>query len=551
MIAQLFKPSSVKTVCFLSVLVLVIYSFLLNANETLYLNTMGHDVMIFIDGITRYQWGQIANIDFTSGLGALNYLGGALFLNIADNTYQAFLFFNTTVLALTILFTAYVCLTRLQQISSIVLILYLAIIAAAPSSLGDGNKLISHAMFYNRFGWVALTLGMLLLLPAERFKSKDVFISPVLLTAVLLFTLHLKASYSLSLILFCIFCLAINFKTLKITAISVVIMCAIASLIIELMVPGYHLAYLSDLNEIRAVNEGIKISLSKTATNNAFPLVICLLIYLTAKNIAPNKQELTSIHTVLTIAGITLISLFTLANNQQKTDIPSLIVIPIFIISIVSKLDINIEKTKTSSYILFILVLVYSAGLISEKNSAISRFYRETENISNDFTPYPNMNGLYMHEGNTRLVQHLDRYASLTPEQYRNDLPHRGRSQQIYQSEYAYTISQGAYALESAFKKYGAGTAITFDFSNPFSTVLGIRPATGDYTWYHPERNISEKLHIDADNFFADVDYVMVPKYPSAKGSKELLLKIYSEYLIKHFNVVDDTPLWIIYRKSK
>ena len=55
-------------------------------------------------------------------------------------------------------------------------------------------------------------------------------------------------------------------------------------------------------------------------------------------------------------------------------------------------------------------------------------------------------------------------------------------------------------------------TVVVMDFSSPLAFLMNARPAKGYWITFDDGRTISEKVHPEPGQIFADADHVMLPK---------------------------------------
>jgi hypothetical protein len=110
---------------------------------------------------------------------------------------------------------------------------------------------------------------------------------------------------------------------------------------------------------------------------------------------------------------------------------------------------------------------------------------------------------------------------------------------------YLESLEDGAQALQ------GLGGApervVVLDFVNPFSAGLGLAPATGDVTWYHWDRTINEAHSLPAERLFRDVRIVLEPKSPIEHWTAAGMRQIYANYLDENFVLAGETADWKAY----
>jgi hypothetical protein len=112
-------------------------------------------------------------------------------------------------------------------------------------------------------------------------------------------------------------------------------------------------------------------------------------------------------------------------------------------------------------------------------------------------------------------------------------------------SRYLESLGDGARALSALGPE--AGRVHVLDFVGAFSAGLGLAPPRGDSTWHHWGRTINEHHHLPPETLFQDVRVVMEPKWPIEFATAEGLRQIYAEYLFDHYDLEEETKDWKVY----
>ena len=182
------------TACWIVAIAIVAALLLAAPGQTVsarYLN----DLMMFLDGAHRIVSGQVPHRDFHTPMGAVTNGLPAIGLWLTGSLGAAM----PTGVGLLILalapVMAYVLTSRLRPAFALPMAVYLSLILAAPANLGESPGALSFAMFFNRIGWAALSLLLILFLPPRigpRVAADG--ICAAVLTLLMLYT---KASFGL------------------------------------------------------------------------------------------------------------------------------------------------------------------------------------------------------------------------------------------------------------------------------------------------------------------------------------------------------------------
>jgi hypothetical protein len=76
-----------------------------------------------------------------------------------------------------------------------------------------------------------------------------------------------------------------------------------------------------------------------------------------------------------------------------------------------------------------------------------------------------------------------------------------------------------------------------------------MRPAKGVPIQLMVGGFFTEENHFQAEEFFGDVDYLMIPQHPTSPPTRDALLTIYAEYIDSHFAEMSVSSDWIIMRR--
>jgi hypothetical protein len=548
------------------IVVLPIYIYLLNANAVIYSNTMAHDLYIFIDGAHRIVNGQIPHLNFTSGLGAGNFYLTALLEPFANNLYQAFLWQNTIFIILFMVLTFYVSISRLTFSLSVLLFLYVTSLLAVPSNIGDDGRISTFAMFYNRFGWATLLLTFLLFIPGHEKVKRQYIYDVSSISFILVFCFYVKITYFLAVFMLLIVGLALFPAALRFRAIGVALASSATVLLIELLVPGFTFAYLGDVAKMRNANGGIEFDVIDSIYENIVAISFIFLAYLlvfSTPSLIPEGGVLKRFFLSLLFL---LICIFIIENNYQYRGLPALFALLCAYVMVCISDSKAPNSIATERYIraehkisgLYVLAFLFSIPEFAERNGSLDRFYRYGKDpnlASYSFDIPAKMADHMIDEGSaallTSMIQGREDLLQIRLKDYRNIFSEDRPRQEIYQSEYAYTIANGSALLSEVVTVYGEGAVLTMDFSNPFSYLLDLAPADGDYLWFHDDKNISYDSFPEASELFLNIAYIMEPRYAANKTTYTMLSDIYRSYIAKHYQVIAENGLWVIWKSNR
>lgn len=515
------------------------YGYTLLESGNLMATVAPQDNIIFLDGIYRVWSGYVPHIDFESALGAFNFFGPALFGAWTDSPEMALLLFNVTVVIFMLLSATWVCYSRLGIVSSVLFILYVAAIAGAPMNVGTGPESISHNMLYNRFGWAAVMIVALMVIPS-RYSRLGSITDTILLAMMAALMLYLKVSYFLVIIGLLVTFAVYNrfFRWVIVAALAFSGTCAV---LLSSLYPGINQGYISNLTVVAGLSS--KINLMKPVSKNIFEILPVLLMLLTT-HIFVKGSGLKRFNQAFWVPlGMLVASLMIIENNAQSYGLPLLFSALIVQIYFYKKTAESNHEGGLSNFekVLFLsLLIALSLPVTFYRQATLERYQRLSnteypaaiDSSLNRFLIIPGKQDKYridltaMEEESRQSI--LDGMAENTP-----------TSAKLFKHQQALTISEGLGHLRQLMQQFGEGPVVSFDFSNPFSWLLNVEPPKNDYLWYHPGRNITEDVHRPASEFLADAKFVMSPKYPMDKRSPVLMESIAAGYLSHHFTKMD------------
>jgi len=547
-------PSSWRNAWLLALGLWSVYAVGLMTPGIIYTNMMAHDNYIFIDGIYRVLVGDIPNIDFISGLGPLNFMGPAALAFLSDSPYTLFLMFNLLVLFLCLSVGAYLSQTRLPRLPGICFQFYLAALVAAPVPMGFPGSSVTFAMYYNRIGWGGLMLLALLFLSKPDPGLWTHRIEGFFVGIALAFLLYIKITYFLIAVVLFIF-FAVYRKLHRTSLLYSLGVLLVVGTVIELAYPGLNRSYLGDILDMAMVGNDFFGRLRQTFKFNIISILMPLVLLIILTSTLDFKMK-NSGKKVLSFYFLLLgSSLFILSTNSEVISLPLMFSVILIATALFSQSVANRESDRPSHRavaILLILGLLPWVAETIERQGAMERFFRIGLSGNYGMTVPDQMKRMFIKEGALGGLDRADVDGNIQVSfaDFR-DLTRGSSRQEIFQTQYAYTVARGLETLNSAFREYGGGSVYNMDFSNPFTHLLRTSSAKGTYLWHHDNRNISLEHHRPAETVFADVDYVMSPKYPVVEGSRAILEKIYGQHVdVKYFRVMS-TPYWDVWLKKQ
>lgn len=524
------------------VTLLTCYVMYVGLNKTL-LCTMPHDSVVYYDGAHRLASGQRQHIDFHTPMGIfcnlLPYWGLKIAGGYAGSMEWASLVAGAFLMGIGVIVTA----SRLSVAPAIPAIIFLALLTVVPLGVESSPEKITTAMFYNRFGWTAITLVFLYFLE-PREKSKTMLVLDwICLAALLFFLLYLKITYFLVSAAFLGF-LCITSRYNRQVALPALALVAIGTGAMELIY-GLNGPYLQDLRmTIRASGANRGSALPKLFLNIKEFILVALAITLTWDRKNPNWLYLIYVGFV-TAAGLAIID----QNTHPHGVVCALAVLLVsheLIRRRISQPDIShsaMEVGRAKSLACLGLIVLFVIQPIVNRCTSMAMIRSAVTQVSVDMP-----GGLK----NMVFVEHLWKHflQGRTRDPLMNKvIPPKSRFfADDAHGTYLDSLLDGVKLLQNAGTE--GKSVVAFDFVTPFSFILGMKPATGDHTCIHYGRTMSDEVYSPPEELLGSVDYVMVPKSPRTPATTAFLLRTYGPYLETHFHEVDSSDFWVLWARN-
>ena len=478
---------------------------------TAYLN----DVFIFLDGAYRIVSGQVPSRDFHTALGPLSFYVPALGYWISGTMGGAMptaMAATTVALALPM---AHIFSSRLRPAVAIPFGIFVLLIVAVPTNLGEGIASLSFAMFYNRIGWAALATLLVMYLRPERISAGQNLLDALCAAGLTLAMVYIKATYGLVALAFLAFMLFDKHqRRWALMALGLTLACA---LVIELFWQGTR-AHLDDL-----ILTG-KVSGSRGMVDLALGFLRHLADYVILAILAvPAVWRTRSLRDFLFFGICAGPGLMIQNQNSQPWGIITIFAGAAVAAEILMRTSKQAQPearflTRSGAPLLLLAFLLPTSihcfmALCVHTTAATMR-------VGEPFG-LPRFDGLRL----TTLWVPGDR---------------------SFMTAYLSSIQEGARLLsELPFKPERVSV---LDFANPFSAGLGLPPPHGDNAWLHWGRNVNDAHFLPPEQLLGDVDVLMEPKW----GINNLpLSSLYGNYIREAFEPVRETDLWIVHRRRE
>jgi hypothetical protein len=478
---------------------------------TAYLN----DLFIFLDGAHRIASGQVPNRDFHTALGPLSFYVPALGYWISGTmggAMPAAMAVTTVVLALPMI---HILGSRLRPVVAIPYGLFLLLIVAVPMNLGESIASLSFAMFYNRIGWAALSLLLVMYLRPENPRDSQNLLDALCSAALALTMVYTKATYGLVAMAFLTFMLFdIRQRRWVLWAFGLIVLSA-------LLIEAFWQSSLSHLEDLALAGQ-------VSGTRGIVDLSLALL-----------RHQ----------ADYVLLAIFAVLVLWRTRSFRDLL-----FFGICSGPGLIIQSQNSQPWG---IITVFAGATVATEILLRSR------RLAN-----PGSHGILAQGAPLLLIAfllptslhcfmalgvHSIAAATRTGEPF--GLPRFDElrlttlwvpGDRNFMVDYLMSIREGAQLLSELPVK--PENVSVLDFANPFSAGLGLPPSQGDYAWLHWGRNVNDVHHLPPEQLLGDVDVLMVPK----AGINGIPLRnLYGAYLQEAFDPIRRTDLWTVYKRRE
>ncbi len=473
-----------------------------------------NDLFIFLDGAHRIWSGQVPNVDFHSSLGPLAFYLAAAGYGISGTVSGAMPAGMALIVILLAVLASEIIANRMRQLIGLPLALFLLLIAAVPVNPGEWIGELSFAMFYNRIGWAALGLLLVMYLPRRPEEPQRPALDALCAATLSLLMLYTKITYGLMAMAFLAFML--TDRRQRVWSAMALASIAVSTMVIEIVWQG-SLSHLNDLRLAGMVSGDLPtfrvmadVVLTNLADIAVFGIVAALLLHLRRR-----VRDFLFVGFCLA-SGLLII--------EQNFQIVGILTLGAAAAVIAEQLLSSQTATRGNSWAQGLPLLLGVLILPPTVSHAISLTMHAGYALSG--------------EGEQMALPRFDGIRLI---------PIWSEGQYEAFRRYNASIADGAAALERLGTP--AERLAVLDFVNPFSAGLNLEPPAGDSPWYHWGRTLDRDHFPDPADIFADVVIIMEPKSPIEIYTGRGMREVYADYLDQHFSEVIETAQWKIYRR--
>jgi hypothetical protein len=502
-------------------------------------NAMTWDFLFNLSGAWDLYMGHIPHVDFHDPVGQLYFILTAIGFQFLGPGPFAFLIGVAIVVSILFAGSCLAAVRRLPLLPAAIFVVFVCLLALMPTNIGERPDQYTFAMAYNRYCWSAFSILALIVLVPPRNRLRWDWIDIPVGALLLLGMFYLKITY-----------FAVGLATV---AFAVLFQphvgrrwpawLAVCALVIANAFAPYSQAY---LNDILGAAQGGAIQSSLTQHLKNFLAAVGEYAPYFAAFVVACWMWFTgraSLRLPLTIAFLFATSLFLLSQNTQSSGLPSTIVI---VLVLYDQLRTHFADARARDIgPLLLALLVFPFFAIGASASSIAGYHAKANRTQILYVvDHTNLRGLAVPAGERGALANYERGGIFAGDDKMRGTP--GASVPRYdlsQYEYIETLLEAAYLVagERDKEQHRSDGIALFDQVNPLPFMLGLRPPRGAdlwSSWLRPP--------LPAEQYLADVAYVLIPKFPTTANWTAALVSHYGSYLDEHFHRVADTPSWII-----
>ena len=492
--------------------------------------TMTWDLLFNLSGAWHLHFGHVPHVDYHDPVGRLDFLLTVAGFHFVGPSPRAVLVGMTIMAAALFAAACFVSWRRLPLLPAAVFVVFCCLLAMMPANVGEPPNAYSFAMSYNQYGWALLSvLALLLFLPPRNGRRGDVA-DIVIAGALLLAMFYLKITYFVvglaALPLALAFCPHVCARWPGWAAVGLLAAANVAA--------PYNRPYLLDLlavAEAGGIRDKFVIQLMRYFTDLAQPAVyvagFAAAAWVWWRGYAPLRLPIAAAY--LIGSGACLLS-----QNAQLGGIPLAMVIAFLLYDAFRQRFAGERFDGMAVPLLVLLVFPLSYIGTSALSLAAYRFNAGSEKAVR-VVDHTNLKGLAVPAEEDGLL------AAFAAGNGGYELLNRSRvvypQFELTPFEYVGTIVEAADLM--AGKRYLRGGIVVLDQVNPMPFTLGLPPTRGAALWLG-------KPFPPPDQLFADVDYVLIPKFSTDSLATKALAATYASHLKEHFRHIEESPSWFL-----
>lgn len=519
----------------------------------IFVGTMLNDFFLLLETAYRVAHGQVPGVHFTNPIGILSFAPQALVYRWTGDLSLAALVGQVGYAVLVLLLCWYVALTRLPLVLGAAVTVTLSLLMLSPWVLGatvfhPNAAKTTTAMFYNRLGFILVTLAALLAIaPTDRWRSSvrhaDALVAAVMAGA----AYYAKMPYGLAVIALVSVWFGFVERRLEVLKVFALGFVAIV-LVFELLFPGLNVAYLKEqffaADLVGAVRLG---AILRAGVFTAPEVLAAALLPLAILWLTHSISRVELLYFALFLGGCLVL----LTQAAQGFTL----VAPLAVGTFALTRCLRGPQGERQALAACAIAIGLLTGLMMLLPPAVVNIVRHAKDASAT-EPIAGLPPVY---GRLRVPQDVDldllrrslEGAISSREAYlaaRRQLP-VSTIHAPFPSEYLYSLTD----LVKASKLCGplAERPAVLDFTNMAPSFLGKAPSSG-FVYMHYERSFSPTKHLPYERMFGDVDCLLDPKFPIEVKAQDGIWSIYGDQLRSKFVPAGETIFWQVHaRRSR
>ena len=504
------------------------------------------DVMALLDGAWRIVCGQVPHTDFHNPIGALTYLLVAFGMRVATPSTSSISYGVALLLLLLLPWAWLLASRRLPATIALAFVLFLAILLATPRPLSYPVEETSYAMFYNREGYVLLSMLLLCLFVRPRTPGRfAASLSGLSMGLLLGLMLYCKITYFIFGAASVVFCWAIDRRQ------QATLPAVLAGLVLIwlLFAALFHIelrAYLADIAVAgRSQSMGMRLHLISgdllANSLESYVILLCLVLWVWP-GMQVAKVRSAGVRPFLIVIWIFAVALGIDSGNAAQIGNPAdplyvaagIIAVELYRRHYPEQIRAPQSPQRLAYAVSLLLILPVVAVPILARDLA-SCSYALLWNLKNrsSFDPSRSLHSAAL--ADFRVPASTTHITGYWPAR-----------------DHPANINDGIDLLRGHL--IPGDRVTTLAYANPFSFALGLQPARDGPQWWDLNFSFDQKHYPSAESFLGSASLVMVLRPTDrTKGwsfeTVDLMLELYSDYLQAHFERVDMSEHWILYRR--
>lgn len=524
----------------LTVPLLVLRFVIVGQDTRVFSREMVWDLLYLLGGAWHLHAGHVPFVDFHSELGVLNFLLVDLAFKVVGTNVTAVVVAKAIVGGAIFMAATVASARRLPLVPAIVFVLLTWGMAILPTNIGQAVNEYTFAMSYNVYCWAAISvLSLILFVPPHRVAAPwhMPWIDPALAGLLIVAMYYLKITYFGAAVVE----LAVAFVVCGHVRAMWRTWSAVMAAVLANAVAPYNWPYLGDL--MAAVLTGAAttspVAILMTFFENIDELVIYAVAFLVGAMLWRSGRAPLRVPVGIATCVVSAIGL--LSQNTQGEDLPLGLVAAFILYDCIRRSPPPAIVGIRPLWVLLAVLVMPTAIVVKQAASIVAYPLSMSRSENLMLVDHGNLKGLAVpKEKDGLLTAFADGRVDYT---FLNRSREAGTSEELTQFEYVQTILEA----EALLSKPGVtpGGVAVLDQVNPMPFVMNWPPPRGGSMWLAPTFPWRS-----AESTFAEVDYVLIPKFSTYRDVTLEAQRRFGTYLKAHFPVRSESRSWIMLRRA-